>query len=218
MTRTARFSMGVLLLAAATAFAQDVRYNFDKNTDFSQFKTYKWVPMKEAAKVDDLLDKQIKDTIDAELAKKSLTKTDADSADLYIGYQVGIGTEKQFTSYDTGWGYGPGWYRGGWYGGGGGMTTGQTSTIYVGQLALDMNDSKNHDLVWRGVASKTIDPKAKPDKQQKNLTKTVAKLLKNYPPPPAKKQSAGGVLIRGGGCRTQDGGVRLVRAALSETH
>src|SRR5215467_15762250 len=108
MTRTARFSMGVLLLAAATAFAQDVRYNFDKNTDFSQFKTYKWVPMKEAAKVDDLLDKQIKDTIDAELAKKSLTKTDADSADLYIGYQVGIGTEKQFTSYDTGWGYGPG--------------------------------------------------------------------------------------------------------------
>lgn len=187
MTRTARFSMGVLLLAAATAFAQDVRYNFDKNTDFSQFKTYKWVPMKEAAKVDDLLDKQIKDTIDAELAKKSLTKTDADSADLYIGYQVGIGTEKQFTSYDTGWGYGPGWYRGGWYGGGGGMTTGQTSTIYVGQLALDMNDSKNHDLVWRGVASKTIDPKAKPDKQQKNLTKTVAKLLKNYPPPPPKK-------------------------------
>ena len=67
------------------------------------------------------------------------------------------------------------------------MTTGQTSTIYVGQLALDMNDSKNHDLVWRGVASKTIDPKAKPDKQQKNLTKTVAKLLKNYPPPPPKK-------------------------------
>jgi hypothetical protein len=50
-----------------------------------------------------------------------------------------------------------------------------------------MNDTKNHDLVWRGVASKTIDPKAKPDKQQKNLTKTVAKLLKNYPPPPPKK-------------------------------
>jgi len=66
------------------------------------------------------------------------------------------------------------------------MTTGQTSTIYVGQLAVDMNDSKNHDLVWRGLVSKTIDPKAKPDKQQKNLAKAVAKLLKNYPPPPAK--------------------------------
>jgi len=66
------------------------------------------------------------------------------------------------------------------------MTTGQTSTIYVGQLAVDMYDSKNHDLAWRGVASKTIDPKAKPDKQEKNLAKAVAKLLKNYPPPPPK--------------------------------
>ena len=62
------------------------------------------------------------------------------------------------------------------------MTTGQTSTIYVGQLAVDMYASSPHTLVWRGVASKTLDPKAKPDKQQKNLEKAVAKLLKNYPP------------------------------------
>jgi hypothetical protein len=175
----------VALLFSGIVLAQDVRYNFDKQTDFSKFKTYKWVPMKEAAKVDDLLDKQIKEAIDAELAKKGLTKTDADTADLYIGYQAGVGTEKQFTSYNTGWGYGPGW-GGGWYGHGTGMTTGQTSTIYVGQLGLDMYDSAGHDLVWRGVASKTVDPKAKPEKQQKNLAKAVAKLLKNYPPPVKK--------------------------------
>jgi len=64
------------------------------------------------------------------------------------------------------------------------MTTGQTSTIYTGQLAVDMYDSANKDLVWRGVASKTLDPKAKPEKQQKNLAKAVTKLLKNYPPTP----------------------------------
>jgi hypothetical protein len=62
-------------------------------------------------------------------------------------------------------------------------TSGQTSTIYVGQLALDMYDSANKDIAWRGVASKTIDAKAKPEKQQKNLAKAVKKLLKNYPPP-----------------------------------
>ena len=61
-------------------------------------------------------------------------------------------------------------------------TTGSTSTIYVGQLGLDMYDSAKKELVWRGVASKTIDPKAKPEKQQKNITKAVDKLLKNYPP------------------------------------
>ena len=82
---------------------------------------------------------------------------------------------------------GPGW-GGGWYGGWGygGMTSGTTtvssSTIYVGELVLDMYDAKDKDLVWRGVVSKTLDPKAKPDKQEKNLKKAVAKLLKNYPP------------------------------------
>ena len=185
MSKALFFSILGVLLATSSAMAQDVRYNFDKDTDFSKFKTYKWVAIKDAAKLDDLLDKQIKAAVDAELSAKGLTKVDDDSANLYIGYQAAVGQEKQFTSYASDWGYGRGWYRGGWYGPtGGGMTTttGQTSTIYVGQLVVDMYDSANHDLVWRGVASKTIDQKAKPDKQQKNLTKAVAKLLKNYPP------------------------------------
>lgn len=180
--------MALLLMVASNAVGQDVKYNFDKNTDFSKFKTYKWVSLKDAATVDALLDKQIKEAVDAQLATKGLSKVDGD-ADLFIDYQSAITTEKQFTTYNNNlgnWGPAPGWGpRGGWYGAagmGGGVTTGNTSTIYIGQLALDMNDTANHDLVWRGVVSKTIDPKAKPDKQQKDLTKSVAKLLKNYPP------------------------------------
>jgi Domain of unknown function (DUF4136) len=173
-----------LLLAVSCAFGQDVRYNFDKNTDFAKFKTYKWVILKDAPTANDLVTRQLKDAVDAELATKGLTRIDDDSANLFIGYQAAVGQEKQFTSFSSDWGYGGGWYRGGWYGPGGGMstTTGSTSTIYVGQLVLDMYDSLNRDLVWRGVASKTLDAKAKPDKQQKNLAKAVKKLLKNYPP------------------------------------
>jgi hypothetical protein len=182
MKRLLTVSVVLVLLGASAALAQDVRYNFDKDTDFSKYKTYKWVPIKDAAKVSDLVDKQIKDAMDAELATKGLTKVDGDDANLLIGYQPAVGEEKQFNSYSTGWGYGPGW-GGGWYGGmGSTSTTGTTSTIYKGQLALDMYDSAKHDLVWRGVVSKTIDPKAKPEKQQKNLAKAVTKLLKNYPP------------------------------------
>lgn len=183
-----RHALGLMLLMAfaSPALAQDVRYNFDKDANFAAYKTYKWVVIKGAQPLSDLVDKQVKDTVDAELSTKGLTKTDADTADLYIGYQAAVGTEKQYTSYDTGWGYGGGWYGRGWYGPSGGMTTGQTSTIYVGQLALDMYASSAKSLVWRGNASKTIDAKAKPDKQQKNLTKAVAKLLKNYPPPVKK--------------------------------
>jgi len=177
-------AVGLLFASAGAAFAQDVRYNFDKETDFSRFRTYKWVALKDAKNPGDLLDKQIKSAFDAQLVTKGLTKVEDDSANLYVGYQVAIGQEKEFTSYNTDWGYGAGWYRGGWYGGypGGGMTTGQTSTIYVGQLVLDMYDSANKDLVWRGIGSKTIDTDAKPDKQEKNLNKTVKKMLKNYPP------------------------------------
>jgi len=184
--RKAIILVAALLMGGVTAsLAQDVRYNFAQGEDFSKYKTYKWVDLKGADHADQLTEKQIKEAIDANLATKGLQKTDSDTADLYIDIQTAIGTEKQFTSYNTGWGYGPGW-GGGWYGYGGGMTStttyGSTSTIYVGQLDIDMYDSAKKELVWRGVASKTIDPKAKPEKQQKNITKTVTKLLKNYPP------------------------------------
>jgi Domain of unknown function (DUF4136) len=186
---TSRFVLIVLaqmlvLAGASSALAQDVRYNFDKGAKFAAFKTYKWVALKEATQLSDLADRQVKAVVDGELATKGLTRSDGDTADLYIGYQAGIGQEKEYTSFDTGWGYGPGWYGGGWYGGGGGMTSGQTTTIYIGQLALDMYASTPRTLVWRGVASKTLDPKAKPEKQEKNLRKAVAKMLKNYPPKP----------------------------------
>ena len=182
MKRILFLSTLILFLAISCAFGQDVRYNFDKDANFSKFKTYKWVILKDAPTANDLVTKQLKDAVDAELATKGLTKIDDDTANLFIGYQAGVGQEKQFTSFSSDWGYGGGWYRGGWYGPGGGMTTGSTSTIYVGQLVLDMYDFANRDLVWRGVASKTLDSKAKPDKQQKNLAKAVKKLLKNYPP------------------------------------
>jgi uncharacterized protein DUF4136 len=182
MKKLSVLSVVTMLLAVGSVLGQDVRYNFDKSTDFSKFKTYKWVQIKGASTVNNLVDKQIKDAVDAELAMKGLTKLEGDDANLYIGYQPAVGEEKQFNSYSSGWGYGPGW-GGGWYGGMGSTTTyGSTSTIYKGQLGLDMYDSAGHDLVWRGVVSKTIDPKAKPEKQQKNLAKAVKKLLKNYPP------------------------------------
>ncbi|HZC43543.1 MAG TPA: DUF4136 domain-containing protein [Acidobacteriaceae bacterium] len=181
----AAITLAVLALSAlGAAGAQDVRYNFDKKTDFSKFKTYKWVDIKDAAKVNSLVDQEIKQAVDTQLAAKGLTKTDGDNPDLLVGYQAAVGQEKQFTSYNSSWGYGGGYRYGGWYGGGpsSGFSTGQTSTIYVGQVAVDMYDPSNKDLVWRGVVSKTIDQKAKPEKQTKNLNKAMAKLFKKYPP------------------------------------
>jgi len=184
MKRPAILFLLLFAFGASRAGAQDVRYDFDKDKDFSKYKTYKWVPIKGADQPDGLTAKRITDAVDAELATKGLTKTDSDNADLYVGYQTAVGTEKQYTSYNTGWSYGPGWGAG-WYGYGGmntSTTYGSTSTVYIGQLDLSMYDPAAKQLVWRGVASKTLDPKAKPEKKDKNVVKAVQKLLKKYPP------------------------------------
>jgi hypothetical protein len=164
----------LVLLGASRSVAQDVTYNFDQGTDFSKFKAYKWVSIKNARQVDEITARQITFAIDQELAKKGLLKADSDNADLYVGYQTAIGSETQWNAYNTGWGYGPRW--------GGGMATATSEKIYIGQLDLDMYDRADKRLVWRGKVSKTIDPKANPEKRQKNIQKAIEKLLKNYPP------------------------------------
>jgi len=172
-----------IALAAIGAFAQDVRYNFAADANFAGYKTYKWVQIKGADQPNQILNQQIQNAFDGELAKKGLAKTDAENADLLVGYQVSLAQEKQLTTFDNSWGYGPGWGRGWYGGGGGGISTSTTSTIQIGQVDFDMYDAAAKKLVWRGTASKTIDTKAKPEKIQKNLGKGVAKMLKNYPPP-----------------------------------
>jgi hypothetical protein len=180
MRRWSFLAILFLLVGVGAVAAQEVTYNYDYDTDFAKFKTYKWVSIKNAQQVDDITARQITASIESALAKKGLTKTDADNADLYISYQTAIGAQKQLNAYGTGWGYGPRW------GGGMGTATVTQETIKTGTLDLDMYDSSNKRLVWRGAVSKTIDPGAKPDKRQKNLDKALDKLLKNYPPKPKK--------------------------------
>jgi hypothetical protein len=131
--------------------------------------------------VNELTLKQLGAGFDAELAKKGLQRVDNGKPDLVIVYQLAVSQEKEINSYSTGWGYGPGW-RGGWYGGGMTTTTATTNTLNIGSVALDMYELSSKHLVWRATASKTLDAKVKPEKQQKNIAKAAAKMLKNYPP------------------------------------
>ncbi len=173
------------LLIASFASAQDVSYNFDQKADFTKFKTYKWVAVKDAEPLDELTAKMVVQTIETQLATKGLTKTDGANADLLVAYQVAVNKEKEVTTFTSGYAMGPGWggrYYGGYGAWGGGTTTATSATIFIGTLALDMYDAAGKTLVWRGMASRQIDTKANPEKRQKNLDKGMAKLLKNYPP------------------------------------
>ena len=182
MNKFRLFCITFLLLTVGSAVSQDVRYNFDSTANFSKFKTYKWVTMMSEAPIDELTDEQIKATLDSALARKGLTKVDSDNADLFIGYQTTEHINEKFASFAAGWGAGPDWVAGGWAEGAG-TANGKSGLIYKGELAVDMYTPANQHLIWRGVASKSLDPKAPPEKRQKNLDKAVSKLMKDYPPP-----------------------------------
>jgi hypothetical protein len=162
----------VLLFLIATAYAQEIHYNYDRGTNFAAYKTYQWVNLKDGGAPDQLLDQNIKRAIDEQLTLKGLTRVN-DGADLFIAYQAAVSEEKSVNL----WGTGPRWY-------GGGMVQGETSTISVGKLVVDMYDPGRKQLIWRGEATKTLDPSKDPDKNYRRLQKAMAKLFKNYPPAP----------------------------------
>jgi len=172
--------VGLLLAWCAVATAQDIRFNYLQGTDFSKYKTYKWVKVPNAQYPNQILDDQIMRAIDAQLATKGLTKTE-DNPDLYVTYQAALNQEKQWNSYSTG---GDMWGWGGWRGWGGMSTTTTTSqTINVGTLSCDIYDVATKKQIWRGDATKTLGSGKDPQKVEKNLNKAMAKLFKKYPPP-----------------------------------
>ncbi len=171
-TKITKLGIALLLTLLACAFApaQDVTTNAMPGTDFTKYHTYKWVPIEGAVQPNQIVDAQIKQSVDAQLATKGLTKTDGEKPDLLIGYQVSIDQEKQWNAYGTG---GLRW--------GGGMASAQQSTISIGTLVLDMYDPTSKQLVWTGRVSKTLEPNANQGKKQKNLDKAMQKLLKKFP-------------------------------------
>jgi hypothetical protein len=185
MTRAGRFLQlslvaGLLLAWCVVATAQEIRFNYLQGTDFSKYKTYKWVKVPKAQYPNQILDDQIMRAIDAQLALKGLTKTE-DNPDLYVTYQAAVNQEKQWNSYSTGGDY---WGWGGWRGWGGMSTTTTTSqTINVGTLSCDIYDVATKKQIWRGDATKTLGSGKDPAKVEKNLNKAMAKLFKKYPPP-----------------------------------
>jgi len=169
--------VGLVLLVCGFMAAQDIKTNYMPGTNFSKYKTYKWVNIEGSEQPDQMLDQQIKQAVDAQLASKGMTKTDDDKADMYVGSQVSISQERQWNAYGTG---------GGWRFGGG-MATATSSTIEIGTLGLDFYDPATKQMLWRGQATKTLNPSKDAQKNQDRLNKAVAKLLKDFPPKPRKK-------------------------------
>ena len=105
--RRAKFGPALVLalVACSVTYAQDVRTNYMPGTDFSKYHTYAWVNDVQGVPAvggqpDQILDAQVKQAIDSQMAAKGFTKVeDGSKADLLLGYQLAIDQEKQINGF-----------------------------------------------------------------------------------------------------------------------
>jgi hypothetical protein len=167
-----------ILLVPTLAAAQKTSYDYNKEASFASFKTY---ALKDGTKVGQpLIDDRIVSAIETQMAAKGFTKSD--NPDVFVVYHVAFDTQKDISTYSSGYG-GYGAYGWGWGGGwAGGTTSTQVRDILVGTLVIDIADAAKKQIAWRGMGVKEVQTQANPEKRDKSINEAVKKIFKNYPP------------------------------------
>ena len=175
----------VLALSSTAAFAQDVKVDFDKNADFSKYKTF-------ALKIgtrwnNEISEKRVESEFKQTLVEKGWTLEDEAKADTIVVLHGATDKQKSLNTFYSGMGgYGGYGWRGVGYGGMGmGSSTTTVSEYLVGTLVADIFDAKTKALLFRGIAQDEISDK--PDKNIKKIDKAATKMFKDFPPGSKKK-------------------------------
>ena len=149
---------GAFALAAGPVTAQSVSTDVAPGANFSAYRTYAWVNASAPQGMNPIAYQQILADIEAQLNAKGYAK--GEPADLSLAITIGAQNKTDITS----------WGRWGW-----------RTDVYqytVGQLSLDVFDTKTQQALWHGQATRTINPgKFNSGK----ASKAVAKLMKNFP-------------------------------------
>jgi len=168
----------VCLMILPQAMSQ-VKSDYDKSTDFSQYQTYSFEGWEKNS--DQILTefdkKRITDALKEEFASRgmSLVESNGDAAiTLFIVVDQKTSTTA-YTNYNGGLGYGGRW---GW-GMGSATTTYSENDYNEGTLVVDMYDGEEKNLVWQGVLTTVVNEK--PEKREKSIPKKMKKLMKSYP-------------------------------------
>ena len=170
---------GAFLISVSSAFAYQVRINFDPDINFSCYKTYRLV---RSAGVQSLrsqfsnqpMEEPIAGLVEQRLAKARLKPARA-GADLIISY--GIEVKDYAQKVDLSDGVGPTGL-----GSGDAVYTATLRSIEERTLVINMVDAKQNHLVFEGKSIQTIS--SRPEKNAKKLAKAVSEILDQYPPRP----------------------------------
>lgn len=166
--KTIMLSIAMILFTSIASVAQQVKTDYDRNANFSQYKTYSWANVDTK---DPLLVDRIKNAVNSALSAKGLTQVDS-GGDLSINATEITKDQQTLNTFYDGFG-------GRRFGGFGDAET-TTETYRVGTLVVDLVDAHAKELVFRGSSSDTLSDNS--GKNIKNLNKGVAKIFKKFPP------------------------------------
>ncbi|MGA2850348.1 MAG: DUF4136 domain-containing protein [Terracidiphilus sp.] len=171
------FALGSLAASTLTLFAAQITTDYDHQANFAQYKTYNWLKVQAG---DQLWEDRIQRDIDSELAAKGWTKVDSGGSASVSAFESTKDQDTLETFYDGLGGGGWGWrgFRGGF--GGTGLSTTTTEVTRVGTLVVDIFDSQDHKLLWRGKQSDALS--SNPGKNEKKLASDLKRMFRNFPP------------------------------------
>ena len=151
-----------------------VNADYDKNVDFTQYKTYAFHKSGiDKVQISEFDKKRILHAIDNELGKMGMTKSN--TPDLLVN--IFTKERERVDVYNNmGWGFGGGF---GW-GPGWGMGYTRTTTTPEGTLYIDIIDAKTKELVWQGIGTGYLTTNS--EKKEERIAEFVAKILEKYPP------------------------------------
>jgi hypothetical protein len=174
-----KFLIIPVLFAFVACSTVKVAYDYDKQADFSKYKTY--VISEETMKmagINQLNRDRIIAAVEAQMAAKGFTK--ADNADVILDVRI-KGEEVQTATATTSGGYGYGYGRWG-YGGGFSTTTVNYDKYTEGTMFVTLIDKATEKIAWQGTGTKTVEENASAEKREKNIDYAVTQIFTNYPP------------------------------------
>lgn len=175
-----------LLIVVTSCSSIKVAADYDKDVNFSEYKTFAFFKTGiDKAEISDLDKRRILRAIESELLAKGYTKSE--NPDILVS--LFTKSQQRVDVYNNTWGmgawgwggFGPGW---GWGGFGPGLGMGwnqpNVSTSIQGHLYIDFIDTNKKELIWQGMGTGYLSRNMK--KKEARINEFVTEIMTKYPP------------------------------------
>lgn len=171
--------------------------DYDRNIDFSSFKTFRWHPTNQQHKtsvqaIDHIMDQRIRATIEQQLSHQNYAKagTDSEQVDLLINYSFVIEDRSDIQTYNNYYGMYPGYPFDAGYGFYGRHTGFAFNPVFdtlvthykQGTLIIDIISPITNKLMWRGSADGRLPTDTNRKARDRLVNNYVSRILRHFPP------------------------------------